>query len=68
MTHPSKRQMRFFFSLGYVLADVFACIYPVFFLPRFCIPVLLYLFFYCTSRCSYFVNIVGIRTLKVNIR
>lgn len=68
MTHLPKRQMRFFFYWDMFLLMCFACIYPVLFLPRFCFPVLLYLFFYCASRCSYFVNIVGIRTLKVNIR
>lgn len=45
MTHLPKRQMRFFFHWDMFLLMCFACIYPVLFLPRFCFPVLLYLFF-----------------------
>lgn len=68
MTHPSKRQMRFFFHWDMFLLMFLHVFIPYYFFPGFASLFYCICFYISAFHCFDFVNIVGIHTLKVNIR
>lgn len=68
MTHLPKRQMRFFFHLDMFLLMFLHLFIQYYFFHGFAFILYCIYFYISAFRCSDFVNIVDIRTLKVNIR